>query len=272
MIKAFSPGNVSCIFRIVESKDKTKRHSLGVGFTVDKGVRVEVSKSKRTRIYINGKRRRFPTVKTVIEELTDKPVKVEIKDQLPSGAGFGVSGASALATAYALNRLFGLRKSRKELAMIAHRAEVVNGTGLGDVGGEFNGGFNMKVKRGKPLEVVDLGIKDLDVYYRFISEIKTKKVINSKLKKRRINKAGDRALRRVKILKDKNLKDIIRISKDFAVESGLLKNKKVKRLIREIEDKGGNASMIMLGNAVFSDVPFKGCKKLRIFDKGACLL
>lgn len=272
MTKSFSPGNISCIFRIIDNKDKTKRHSLGVGFTVDKGVTVKVSKSKKTKIIINGKRKRFPTVKTVIEELTGKPVKVEIKDQLPSGAGFGVSGASALATAYALNKLLRLKKSEKQLAMIAHNAEVINGTGLGDVGGEYNGGFNMKIRKGKPLSVVNLRIKDVNVYYRFFSKIKTKKVVNSKIRKRKINKAGDRALRRVRVLKDKSLKEIIRISKDFAVESGLLRHKMVKKLIREIENKGGNGSMIMLGNAVFSDIPFKGCKKVKISDKGACLI
>ena len=271
-VKAFAPGNVSCIFRIVENRDKSKRHSLGVGFTVDKGVVVRVNKDKKTIINVNGKKIRFPTVKTVIRELTNEPVKVEIKDQLPSGAGFGISGASALATAYALNKLLNLRKSKKELGIVAHNAEVMNGTGLGDVGGQFNGGFNMKIKKGRPLSVVNLGIKNKNIYYAFFSKIETKKVINSKLKKKRINMAGDRALKRVKLLKNKNLKDIIRISKDFALESGLLKDKRVKCLIKNIENKGGNASMIMLGNAVFSDIPFKGCRKIKISKRGAYVL
>lgn len=268
-VKSFAPGNVSCIFRIVNGK--SRKHSLGVGFTVDKGVVVKVSKSDKTKIYANGRKIRFPTVKTVIDELTDSGVKVDIKDSLPSGAGFGISGASSLATAYAVNKLFKLGKSKSELALIAHKAEVVNGTGLGDVGGQFNGGFNMKIKRGKPLNVVGLGVKGI-VYYAFFSKIQTKNVINSKLKKKKINKAGDRALKRVKLLRKKTLKDVIRISKDFSVESGLLKSKKVKDLIREIENKGGNASMIMLGNAVFADISFKGCKKLRISERSACLI
>ncbi len=268
LAKAFAPGNVSCIFRIVNSGSK---HSLGVGFTVDKGVVVKVSRSDKTKVYANGKKIRFPTVKDVVKRLTDKGVRVEIKDGLPSGAGFGLSGASALATAYAVNKLFKLGKSKRELALIAHKAEVVNSTGLGDVGGQFNGGFNMKIKKGKPLSVVSLKVKG-NVYYAFFSRIQTKKVINSRLKKRNINRAGDRALKRVKLLKKKNLNDIIRISKDFALESGLLRNKKVKRLIKQIENKGGDASMIMLGNAVFSDIPFKGCKKIKISNKGACLI
>jgi len=270
MIKAFASGNVSCIFRIVNGS--TKKHSLGVGFTVDRGVIVKVSKSDKTKIYVDGKRIRFPTVKTVIEELVSEGVNVEIKDQLPSGAGFGISGASALATAYALNRLFRLGKSKKQLTMVAHNAEVLNGTGLGDVGGQYHGGVCAKYKRGSPLSGVEFDVKKSFIYYRVFGKLDTKKVINSRLKKRKINKAGDRALKRVKLLKNKNLKDIIRISRDFAVESGLMKDRRVKDLVRDIENNGGNASMIMLGNAVFADIPFKGCKKIKISCKGACLL
>ena len=119
--------------------------------------------------------------------------------------------------------------------MIAHNAEVANGTGLGDVGGQFNGGFNMKTKKGKPLDVVNLDIGGV-VYYAFFSKIKTRKIINSKLKKSRINNAGDRALKRIKLLKNRDLQDIIRISKDFAVESGLLRHRGVRGLIKDIEN------------------------------------
>ena len=96
--------------------------------------------------------------------------------------------------------------------------------------------------------------------------------INSKIKKIKINKSADRALKRIKTLKVKNLQDIIRISRDFAIESNLLKDKRVKELIKCIENKGGNASMIMLGNAVFSDTKFKDCKKVKISQKGAHLI
>ncbi len=269
-MRAFAPGNVSCIFRIVNGK--SKRHSLGVGFTVDKGVVVRVSKSERTLIYANGKKIKFPTVGTVINELTTERVKVEIKDQLPSGAGFGLSGASALATAYALNELFRLGKSKRYLTMVAHNAEVINGTGLGDVGGQYHGGMCAKYTRGSPLKGVEFPVKKSFVYYRVFGILDTKKVINSTFKKVRINRAGDRALKRIKLLKNKTLKDIIRISRDFAFESGLLRDRRVRDTIRDVENRGGNASMIMLGNAVFADIPFKGCKRLRISSKGAFLL
>jgi pantoate kinase len=66
--------------------------------------------------------------------------------------------------------------------------------------------------------------------------------------------------------------EIINISKEFAIDSGLLKDKKIKKIIKKIENNNGNASMIMLGNAVFSDKRFKGCKAVKISDKKACLL
>ena len=73
------------------------------------------------------------------------------------------------------------------------------------------------------------------------------------------------------ILKSKkiNLKNLIKISKEFSIDSGLLKNKKMIKIIDKID---GEASMIMLGNAIFSDKHFKGSKKLLIKDKGAYLL
>ena len=44
------------------------------------------------------------------------------------------------------------------------------------------------------------------------------------------------------------------------------------KTINEIEKNNGNASMIMLGNAVFSDKRFKDSIELKISNKGACLL
>jgi pantoate kinase len=272
--KAFSPGNVSCIFRVIDNKNPLKKHSLGVGFTVDKGVLVTVSFNKKNSMTFNNKKIRLPTVISVVKKLTDKPVQVRIESQVPLGAGFGVTGASALATAYALNKLLKLGKSKKQLAMAAHTAEVENGTGLGDVGGQFNGGFNAKFKKGQPLKGVNLGISGKNIYYKFFSKIETKKIINNKAKKIKLNKAGDKTLKSIKKLINKKitLKEIIKISKEFSVNSGLMVDKRVKNLIEKIESKGGNASMIMLGNAVFSDKKFAGSKKVKIVKKGAYVL
>ena len=82
----------------------------------------------------------------------------------------------------------------------------------------------------------------------------------------------DKMQNKIKKLKNINLKSIIKISKEFSINSNLLKNKRLIENIMNIERETGNASMIMLGNAVFSDKYFKGSKKLIIKDKGAHLL
>ncbi len=272
--KAFCPGNVSCIFRIVEHKKPKKMHSLGVGFTVDKGVTVSVERNNMNNYFLNGKGiKAIPTVESVIGKLTDEQFKIEIKTELPFGCGFGLSGACALATAYAINKELNLKQSNKKLAIIAHIAEVENRTGLGDIAGEFNGGFLIKYRKGFPLRAKRLKIEGV-VYYKVFGELETKKVITDESKKIEINEAGDLALRKIKKLRKReiNLANVIKISKEFALNSGLLRDKRVIKTIEDIEKNKGNASMIMLGNAVFSDKPFKEAKRLSIAKKGAYLL
>ena len=112
--KAFAPGNLSCIFAVCWNKDPKKMGSLGLGCSTKEGAVVEVSESRKTEVFYNRKKVNFPTVMTVVKSLTDKNVRADIKSKLPLGAGFGMSGASALAAAYALNSLFGLKKPKKE--------------------------------------------------------------------------------------------------------------------------------------------------------------
>ena len=290
--KAFAPGNISCIFVIKKTKKPEKSGSLGMGFTVNKGVFVTIRKinnykkfiknkiniknikNNKNIIHFNNKKINFPTVDSVIEKLSDERVVVYIKSELPLGYGFGISGAAALATAYALNKLLNLKKSKKELAIIAHIAEVENSTGLGDVINQYFGGFLVKYESSYKFKANKLPIKNKAVYCKYFSPIETKKIISDEKIKNRINNAGIRALNKIKVLNENNLdfKNLIKISKEFSISSGLLKNKKVIKTVKEIEKNNGNASMIMLGNAVFSDIKFKGSEKLIIKDKGAYLL
>lgn len=262
MKSAFAPANLSTIFVICENKDPRKKGSLGIGCSLKQGVISKVSFSNKNIIYFNNKKINFPTVLSVIKKLTDKKIKVNLKSKLPLGAGFGLSGASALATSYALSKLLRLKISKRELAMVAHVAEVVNHTGLGDVGGQYNAkGFMMKIDHRNVLSVIDLKIKNIPLYYKYFSSISTKKIIGDNKYKNKINKAGIKALNKIKKLKKPSLERIIEISKEFAVNSNLLKNKRVIKTIKDIEKNNCKASMIMLGNAVFSNKPFKGSKK-----------
>ena len=281
--KSFAPANISCIFSIVENKNPAKKGSLGVGFTVNKGVIVSIKKipilkksNKKNiiKILFNNNKIKFPTVETVIKKLNKNKENLEIKisSGLPLSCGFGISGASALASAYALNKLLNLKKKKLELAKIAHIAEVKNKTGLGDIVNQYYGGFLIKLQPSYKFKVRRLNIKNKKIHYKIFNKLDTKKIITNKKIKNKINKAGVNSLKKISSSKKPSLNKIITASKEFSVNSGLLKNSKIKKIIKNIEKNNGNASMIMLGNAVFSNKRFKGSKELKITDKGACLL
>ena len=276
MSKAFAPANISCIFKIYEHKNPRWMGSYGVGFTLNEGVVAEVSRAKRNEVVFNNVSIRFPTVMSVIKKLTKEKIRVYIKSKLPLGCGFGLSGASALATAYSINNLLKLKKTNKELAIIAHTAEVENKTGLGDVVNQYYGGFCVKLRPSSYFAVKKLPLNDIDVYCRYFGKISTKSIITNTKKKGKINNAADISLSKIQQLLKSNtniqFRDIIRISKEFAVNSRLLKDKQTIDTIKKIEKNNGNASMIMLGNSVFSDKPFEGAQKFKITDKGAHLL
>ena len=264
---AFAPGNVSGVFKIVRDDDPRRMHSLGMGFTVSHGVTAAVSEAPAVEIAFNGEVFDFATVRNVVEALSGRPVKVVLESALPLSGGFGLSGASALATAYALNARFELGLDERALGMAAHVAEVKNLTGLGDVCGQFHGGCLAKLVPGDPLAAVALPVSEQAVFYRYFSPIRTQEIIGDPEHAARINAAADAALADLGDLVDQGVSafgEYVTVAKRFSVASGLLRHPDVRRIIAEVEAAGGAASMIMLGNAVFSTVAFDGATETRL--------
>lgn len=298
--KAYAPANISCIFQIYENPDPAKMGSYGLGFTIDQGVTVEISisspssfpRKRESSVHFNHKKIEFPTINSVVQKLltrspSDLNIKINITSGLPLGYGFGLSGASALATAYALNKILKLNISELELAKTAHTAEVENKTGLGDIVNQYYGGFLLKLKPSSEFEVEKIQLIDTSVYCKYFSKISTEKILSNTKLRKSINEAAQKALDNIKktLVSHShhsresgnptpakiNFSDLITISKNFALESGLLTDKNVIKTIEEIESAGGHASMIMLGKAVFSDTPFPGSVEFKISNTPAHL-
>jgi pantoate kinase len=290
LVRSFAPGNVSCIFRVVADVNPAKMHSLGFGFTVTEGVELSVSyndqglkKGSAPVIQLNGASIDIASVLTVVERLrvsldTNAPLfeavhlKIDISTTLPLGSGFGLSGAAALASALAINELFQLKYSRAELGLIAHVAEVTHLTGLGDVCGQYNGGCCLRLKAGYPLQAKQIATKQNEIYVRHFSPLSTTDILANPLVRNLINQAGDKALGRLAQMDQKpqiEFADLVDISLQFAQESNLLTHKEVCATINDVVSRGGRASMVMLGHALFATIPFAGSLAMRLGHRAA---
>lgn len=278
VVKAFAPGNISGLFKIIAHDDPTKMHSLGWGFTVSDGVNVKLnpSTSNTTRVTFNGHTINFPTVLSALNDLADVKLKVDIASNLPLSSGFGLSGAATFATMIAANKLLDLGRTRHELAMIAHVAEVRNLTGLGDVCSQFNGGCLVKTTVGHPLAATTIEMPSTPVYWRYFGKIRTSEILADHERHSSINRAADKALTTIEeSIQSKRtitFEELIGLAFDFAQSSGLLMDDRVKNSIDEANANGGVATMIMLGNAVFSTAPFPGCTETMLSGTAAHLI
>ena len=273
--KAFSPGNITLFFMISPHKNPLKMGSLGLSFAVNKGAWATAERSKVSSVYLNGKKESFPTLNDGIRHLADRPVMVKIKTELPLGAGFGMSGACTLAALLAINEELGLGKSRRELALIAHKSEVRHRTGLGSVTAEFLGGPLMRNRPGNPLAAEQLPLPAQTFFYRSFKKMSTKE----KLKDRRLAAACElafsSALEKTKrLLREKKLTwaSLFRIGKEFCLASWLLPTSYVTPAINSIERRGGAATMALLGKAVIATKPFPGSRAFSVSHEGARII
>lgn len=215
--------------------------------TPDMGARATVSQEAGIRV--NGVTWNFPTVEYVIEELGCE-CGVDIVMDFPAECGFGMSGASALATALEIDQAFNLKKSFFELADLAHEAEVVCKTGMGDVVCQCYGGVVVRKKPGAPSRaIVDRFLWDIEFDLLILGPISTRSLLEDEERVNRTNKLGENCVD--DFLSDPQIGNLFRLSRVFASETGLL-DSKLEYIIEEVESAGGMASMGMLGRAVFA--------------------
>lgn len=278
--RAFAPGNISGLFKIIAHDNPEKMHSLGWGFTVSDGVTIELTHAQAgaesTQVTFNGKPIEFPTVSSALRDLAETPLNVDITSNLPLSSGFGLSGASTLAALIAANHLLEIGKSRQEIAMIAHVAEVRNLTGLGDVCAQYNGGCLVKTKVGNPLAATVLKMPTTPIYWRYFGKIRTSEILADHERHQLINNAADKALASIQSDIDNattiTFDQLIALALQFAETSELLMDDRVKSSISQARSNGGAATMIMLGNAVFSTAPFPGSTETMLSDTAAHLI
>lgn len=239
----FVSSSVTCFFAPKTGKPE-RSGSLGISFTIEKGVLVRL---KDEGITFNGRDVELPTLEYVLKRFNYEG-GVEILSDLPLGCGFGLSGAIALATSLELNDLLGLNMPLFKVADIAHEAEVLNGTGLGDVTTQCYGGFVVRFSTSKPSACkVDRFLWEVEIDFLVMGGIKTEDIVRGNVKE--IYEIGRKCLK--EFLRKPSLENLFRVSKDFSLKTGLADDRVIDA-IEAVESCGGLASMIMLGRGVFA--------------------
>ncbi|MFC7097632.1 pantoate kinase [Halobaculum marinum] len=262
---AFAPGHVTAFFAPYPDDDPVRAGSRGAGLALSDGVEVTVrppdgdvtdvagdpaaaaTEGGLAALDLDGSPAEMDPVNRVLAEL-GIVADVEVTSDVPVGAGFGVSGAAALATALAANELFALGRSENDLVRVAHAAEAAAGTGLGDVVGQFRGGLPVRLEPGAPGHGRMDGVPARPrVEYVSFGELSTERVLGGELDP--VQEAGETALRRLMRAPDEH--ELLAAGREFASEAGLLVPE-VAEAVEAVEAEGGQASMAMLGRTVYA--------------------
>jgi pantoate kinase len=254
---AFAPGHITAFFEIHDAHpDPLRKGSRGAGINLDLGVlshvQVEPHPEQRIEVWLDDVPSEAPVTVQAVRNLVGGSklhVQVRSKVQLPVSQGFGMSGAGALSSALALAKA--LRLAKSDAVIAAHKAEVQQRTGLGDVIGQVQGGIEVRVDPGLPpwgsCHRV-LGEAELVVCV-LAGPLETKAVLGDEQARKKIQLAGAKAM--AAFLQQPTLHNVFRLGKQFSVESGLA-TPDILKVIRLVELEGGMASQSMLGHSVFA--------------------
>ncbi len=247
----FVPGHITGFFTIENHEISLKNGSCGAGFLLSKGVRTTIEDADELIINVN------QGDSTVIDEVLrileiDTNFKITQDIQLPIGAGFGTSAASALSLSLALNDFLDLNYPKELCGQIAHMAEVNLGSGLGDVIAQTGHGMVLRVEPGAPgIGKIESFEHDVYVAWKSFGGIDTSSIIRDPHHREVISDVG---LKYLEFFEEKSsLRNFLDLSYKFSTETKLMSGE-VKSLVDYLNSRDDilGSSMAMLGNTVFA--------------------
>ncbi len=265
-VAAFSPCNITGFFRIHNNPSNPLRAgSTGASVVLSSGVttRIQARKSKVAVVSatFNGRILSQSSVSSYVArkyiELEGNPWRIAIKhtSQLPTGCGYGTSGAGALSLALALNKAMKLSLDRLEAAQIAHISEVRCKTGLGTVASVLAGGLALRKRPGAPgvgrTDRLQMPA-DLRVITASFGPISTRKVLANVCLKNRVNVCSENLIS--KLARNNPTTSFIETSRKFADCLSLMSGR-LLRMVRSLDLLGFKSSMVMLGESLFCTAP-----------------
>jgi pantoate kinase len=257
--EAFVPGHITGFFEIhLDSSDPLKCGSRGAGFCIDKGARtkvtVDTSDKFNVKEILNGSEltAEGSTTHRVVKSLLGTgayDVAVETIAEVPVSQGLGMSGAGALGTAMALDAALELGSSTETLVAHAHRAEVENRSGLGDVAAQARGGLEVRTAPGgPPFGSIETAAWDEKILLVVLEPpLSTEQIITSTEHRAKLNSLCAELLNKLGMPPEPKL--FLELAREFTLKSGLASDLLLEAL--ETVPKGCGAGMAMLGNTLY---------------------
>lgn len=248
----FVPGHITGFFTIENHEIKLKNGSCGVGFLLSHGVKTTISQADSLTVDVNqGDSIIIDEVLSILDIDTDFKVTQDI--QLPIGAGFGTSAASALSLTLAINEFLSLGYSEELCGQIAHMAEVNLSGGLGDVIAQTGRGLVLRTRPGAPGigEIKSFDSEDVYIGWKTFGGIETSSIIQDPHHKQVISEVGRKYLDLFEA--EPSLENFLAFSNRFSHETKLMSDE-VKDTIDYFNSSTNilGSSMAMLGNTAFA--------------------
>lgn len=274
---AFSPAHITGFFKaeLDLAARPEAQGSLGAGFSIQQGVTttVEVQDSEFSdhTITISGYQPDNTQVSEfVISEFLKNIegnyfLKVHHDIKVPVGYGLGCSAAVALSLVYALNSAFRTNYTKEQLGIMAHNAEVMCRTGLGDVLASYHGGFEIRVKGGAPGigQIKKISSESYSAIMICFSPISTKQFLKDRLAS--INGLGGKMVD--KLVQTKSVDQFHDYSIEFANYVDII-TPKMKSVIDDLRQNGIRCGVALFGETIFTLVkPEMEEKVISILEK-----
>ncbi len=253
-------SHLTGIFEIKdESNDLLQQGSRGAGLSINRGVNTKVSRvgHSNIEIFFNGIKKTAieaavtsRVIRILLSEKKQSNLRIVHNFEVPLSSGYGASAASALGTAFALNDLLGLEKSKLELFQVAHKAEVLTKSGLGDVIGLYQGGLEIRLKEGAPGIGKTMPLKNLNgwkVATVHLGTLSTSKILSNPQKRKAVNNAGKELIS--KLISHPDFNNFIKLSAIFSEKANLW-SVKLQKYVKNLPETV-LGSQIMLGEAFF---------------------
>lgn len=262
---AFAPAAITNFFEIQYNSPEPSG-ATGGGYILSKGslstAIVDRSNGPSVSTSVNGDssynaRTTRRAVNLLLTEYGSR-ARISLKQevQTPIGAGFGASAASATSAVFAVGEALELKQTKASLALCAHRAEILEQTGLGTVSVIFDAvGAGAITIPGIPGEEKFVNVDvppDTHIVTAFIAPFDKRDALSSSVVSQRINELGRVAL--LNFLSDPTLDNLAKEGERFSSALGL-ESVEVKKLIGLAKSAGATyASQNMIGYSVHSIV------------------